>query len=325
MKTPSRRELVRFSGGLLASALTAGCAGTLRSGTTSSGPPLRRWVPSPEPVNGRGRYLVSDLVFWDFATIRRFEDELHPAFYDRITSVRDAELLNVDPANVTERIDVASQSARVYRGQFDTDEVQSYLVGSDGYTVNRVVGNFAVLGPDGTASPKVVGVGEDAVIVADGASIEMAGDDDRSSEIEPRTVLAEVIDARRGEGRRYAEQSGTFRTLVDRARDLSAGTVETVDPVPETEPGSLRIAGKTGVAHGARLGRPKSEYVLVLAFEDSSEVAVDPVKEFVDRHDGMSEHDDVTYATDGATLTVTAATENDRFDGFLPGDPGDRN
>lgn len=285
--------------------------------------PLEAWVPAPNPVNGKDHYLTSDVVFWDFANVRQFEDELHPAFYDRITQTKAVERLDVSPADVKMRLDVASQSATVYRGQFDPAAVESYLVDQNGFSVGREVGDFSVLVPGESGYQNVVGVGEDAVIVADGASIEMANDD-RSSRIEPRTVLSETIDARRGEGRAYADERDAFGTLAEAVRGFSTGLVKTFDPVPKTERGSLQIAGATGIAHGARLGRPKSEYVFVLAFEDSSAVAVEPVEEFVAQHPGMSEYDEVSYSTDGPTLTVSASMENDRFDGYLPGNPGDR-
>lgn len=318
----SRRDVLRCTGALLVGTLAAGCAGRLQSDDGDTGPPLKAWVPAPNPVNGKDHYLTSDVVFWDFANVRQFEDELHPAFYDQITQTKAVERLGVSPADVETRIDVASQSATVYRGRFDPAEVESALVDQDGFTVGETIGEFSVLIPDDSGYQNVVGVGEDAVIVADGASIEMANDD-RSSRIEPRTVLSETIDARRGDGRAYADERDEFSTLAEAVRGFSTGLVKTFHPVEKTERGSLQVAGTTGIAHGARLGRPESEYAFVLAFEDADAVSVDPAEEFVAQHPGMSEYDDVSYSVDGATLTVSAHMENDRFDGYLSGDPSD--
>lgn len=284
---------------------------------------LGGWVPRPALMNEREYYLTSDVVFWNLGRIRSFEDALHPEFYDRITRVPDAPLLGLSPSAVDERIDVASQSTRVYRGAFETDTISSTLV-EGGHAKDRDIGSFELFVPGEAGSRYVVGVSEDAIVVGTGASIEMAGDDDRTSEISPETAAVEVIDAHQSVEGTYPDASEPFRFLAESAESLAAGTVRTFERVSTSAPDELEFAGCVGIADGFEFSRPESEYVVTFLFSDSSEVVVEPIEEQFEQQPGLDEYDDVSHATDGSTVTLRAGMANERFDGYLPGDPDER-
>lgn len=283
---------------------------------------LDTWIPRPALTSGRDYYLLSDVVFWNFRRIRQFGDALHPEFYDRITQVPDADVLGVSPSSVDARVDVASQSARTYLGTFETGAIADALT-ENGLTEDRQVGSFRLFKPGKTGYQRPVAVGEDAVVVGKGAGIQMANDD-RSSDIAPETVVLEAVDVHRtGEGR-YADASESVRTLTEVATELDGGTVRTYERVSTPDPENLQFTGCVGTADGYALARPKSTYAATFLFSDPSEAVVDPIREQFETRAGLNEFDDVSYETDGRTVTARARMKNERFDGYLPGDPSDR-
>lgn len=330
MTSCSRRRLLRGSAVASAGVVLGGCSGLLAGGSatqppdsSADGPALDAWVPRPASLNGRDRYLLSDVVFWDHERIRSFEAALHPEFYGRITAVPATDLLGVSPADIDARIDVASQSASVYRGGFDPAAVASRLE-QEGYTADRRIGSFDVFAPGDTGHERVVAVGESAVVVGEGASIQMAGEDDRSSEIDERAAAEGVVEARQGRGPRYADDSEAFRTLASSVRPLAVGTVATFDRVSSPTPEQLKFTGCVGVALGYELSRPASTLVMTFLFDDPGEAVVDPIRTQFGRQPGLKEYDDATFERDGSTVTARARMRNDRFDGHLAGGPGDR-
>lgn len=284
---------------------------------------LGRWVPRPTSMNEREYYLISDVVFWDFERIRSFEDALHPNFYDRITQVPDAARIGLSPSDVDERIDVGSQSTRIYRGQFETGTITSTLV-EGGHVQDRDIGSFELFVPDEDSSRYVVGVNEDAVVVGKGVSIEMAGDDDRTSQISPKTATVQVIEAHQSNDERYTDVSEPFRFLSEAAKAFDSGTIYTFERISTPEPESMKFTGCVGIVDGFEFSRPKSAYVVTFLFSDSSEVVVEPIKEQFERQSGLNEYDDVSLTTDGSVVTARAKMANERFDGYLPGDPDER-
>lgn len=283
---------------------------------------LNSWVPKPALMNERDYYLISDVVFWNFERIRPFKDSLHPEFYGRITEVPHADQIGLSPSDVDARIDVASQSARVYLGQFDTETITSTLT-QNGLTKNQDIGSFELFIPGETGYQHVVGVGEDAVVVGEGVSIEMANDD-RSSQIAPKTAAVQVIDAHRTKRGTYADASESFRSLTETAKSFDIGTVRTFERVSTPTPEQLKFTGCVGIADGSRFSRPKSEYVITFLFSKSNEAVVEPIRKQFQQKSGFDEYDDVSYSTDGSAVTVRARMENERFDNYLPGDPEDR-
>lgn len=261
-------------------------------------------------------------MFWNFGRTRRFEDALHPEFYDRVTGVPDADALGLSPSSVDARVDVASQSARVYLGSFEKGDVGSSLT-ENGLTKDGELGSFRLFTPGESGYPRPVAVGEDAVVVGKSASIHMANDD-RSSEVAPRAAAVETVDAHRTGDGRYADASEPVRTLTEVARAYDSGTVDTFERVSTPDPGNLRFRGCVGTAYGFELSRPKSTFVATFLFGDPSETAVDSIREQFEQKQGLNEYDDVSYETDGRTVTARAKMKNERFDGYLPGDPADR-
>lgn len=283
---------------------------------------LEEWIPRPALTSGKRYYLISDVVFWNLGRIRRFEDALHPEFYNRITQLPDADALGVSPSSVDARIDVASQSARIYLGSFEREAVAEALAES-GLAKDRELGEFDLFVPGETGYQSHVAVGENAVVVGEGAGIRMANDS-RSSDIGPRNAAVETVDAHRtGEGR-YADASEPVRRLTEVASAYDSGTVRTFERVSTPEPENLRFTGCVGNADGFEFSRPKSTFVVTFLYSDPEEAVVDPIREQFEQKPGLNEFDDVSYETDGRTVTVRARMENERFDGYLPGDPADR-
>ncbi|WP_458207538.1 hypothetical protein [Haladaptatus sp. NG-SE-30] len=280
------------------------------------------WVPEPTSMNGRKHYLISDVIVWNLERIRPFEDALHPEFYNRLSSVPDASILDISPSAIDARIDVADQSARIYLGQFEPETVASTAT-QKGLTKLRDVGPFEIFTPSETGYQHIIGVSEDAVVVGTGAGIQMAGGDDRTSQIDSKTATMEVIDAHQNGGA-YVDTNDAFRTLTKTIRSLSAEPIKTFERVSTPKPETLRFTGCLGIAYGFALSRPKSEYVTTFLFSDPSEAVTDPIQSQFERKPGLNEYDDISYTTDGSTVTVRARMVNDRFDGFLPGDPADR-
>ena len=177
--------------------------------------------------------------------------------------------------------------------------------------------------PGETGYQHVVGVNEDAVVVGKGVSIEMANDD-RSSQIAPKTAAVQVIDAHRTKRGTYADASESFRSLTETAKSFDVGSVRTFERVSTPTPEQLKFTGCVGIADGSKFSRPKSEYVVTFLFSNSNEVVVEPIRKQFQQKPGLNEYDDVSYSTDGSAVTVIARMENERFDGYLPGDPEDR-
>ena len=328
MTSRSRRRLLGGTSATLAGLFLCGCLertsfGTGSSTPTANLPALGNWVPKPESTNGRKHYLLSDAVFWNLDRIRSFEDALHPAFYDRLARVSDADHLGISPTDVDVQIEVASESASIYLGQFQTESITEALE-QNGHTKDRNMGSFDIYVPGEYGYQRIVGVGDGTIVVGKGAGIQMAGDDDRTSQISPETVLENVIGAHRNDAERYAKTSEAFRNLTKSVQSFAAGTVRTFERVSTSTPEQLEFAGCVGTVDGFELSRPKSTYVLAFLFSDPSEAVVGPVEEQLERMSWLNEYDDVEYAVDGSTVTVQAKMANERFDGYLPGDPDDR-
>ena len=316
----SRRH---FVGSTIAAAL-AGCTGADEGASTETEPiALDTWVPEPESTNGREYYLTSDVILWNLRRIRPFEDALHPEFYDRITKTPDADRLGLEPSDIDARIDVASQSARVYLGQFETETAANTLE-QRGYSKDREMGSFELFVSDSKQVSGVFGIGDGEIVVGKGAEIRMAGDDNRSSQITPRTAAEQVVEARRSENHRYANASETFGRLAETVMSAHSGTVRTFEPVSTPEPAEMTFTGCVGIADTFEFSRPKSTWAIRFLFTDPSRANVDPIRDQFEQKQGTSEYDDVSYASDGSTVTVKARMRNERFDGWLPGDPADR-
>lgn len=323
----SRRRFLGVSGSVVSTALLGGCSALLGVGRTPSAdasdaaPAFRQWVPSPDETNGRERYATNDVVFWDVERVRDFEADLHPSFYDRLSSVAETFVPAVSPSSVSSVVSVADESATVYRGSFDTTAVGSALE-DDGFSVERELGAFDVYLPSDAQSPFVVGVGESAVVVGEGADIQTTSGE--TSNIDERTAVVETVTARRDADARFGESNGTFRTLADESADFDGGEIYTHERVSDPAPESLQFEGAVGAAIGTRFGRPKSAFLVLFAFSDASEAVIDPVASAFEALPGTRQFENPSYETDGRVVAVTAEMENSRFDGHLPGNPGDR-
>lgn len=282
---------------------------------------LSGWVPRPKPLNGHETFLVNDGLFWKLSRIQAFESDLHPEFYDRIASVDSADWGGIDAADVTTRIDVASQGATIYLGSFDPEAVRRELL-ADEMTLGERVGEFQLFTPATGGRPAHVAASAAAVVVSKGRSIRTS--DDRTSEIDAGTLLEHVISTGRGTAPGYAQSSDSFRTLDVLASEWDFASVRTFERVSETVPSDADFAGTVGIADGASLARPDSTYHLVFLYQDSASIDVDPIRSWLLDHPGFSEFDELTFETRGRTLRVSGEMENDRFDAYLPGDPADR-
>lgn len=273
-------------------------------------------------MNGRPHCLVSDVVFWNLERIRAFEDALHPAFFERISTIPEGDRRVLPASKVDARIDVCSQSASAYVGRFGAETVTSTLE-RKGLAPEREIGGFEVFAPGAEGYQRPVAVRDGVAVVGKGSSIRMA-DDDRSAEIDPGTAVARVVDVYGGDRDGYAAESEVFRSLSEPAGSLAAGTVRTFERVTSPEPENLRFAGLVGSADGFEFGRPTSAYVVEFRFGDPDEAVVEPVERQFQRRPGLDEFDDVSFAVDGDTVTARATMATGRFDGYLPGDPDDR-
>lgn len=324
----SRRRFLGVSGSVVSTALLGGCSalpgggGTASADPSGAAPAFRQWVPSPGETNGGKGYATNDVVFWDVERIRDFEADLHPSFYDRLSSVAETFVPAVSPSSVSSVVSVADESATVYRGSFDTNAVGSALE-DDGFSVGQELGAFDVYLPSDAQSPFVVGVGESAVVVGEGADIQTTSG--QTSNIDERTAVVETVTARRDADARYGESNGTFRTLADESAGFDGGELYTHERVSDPAPENLQFEGAVGAATGMQFDRPKSTFALVFAFSDASEAVVDPVASAFEELPGTRQFENPSSETDGRVVTVTAEMENSRFDGYLPGDPGDRN
>ncbi|MFB6072017.1 MAG: hypothetical protein ABEJ88_03525 [Halobacterium sp.] len=100
--------------------------------------------------------------------------------------------------------------------------------------------------------------------------------------------------------------------------------MSTFERVREPDPANFQFRGGTVVATGFRFGAAESVLEMAFAFSAPDEAVVDPVSAAFESTPGTRQYEDVAYESDGRLVTVTARMPTERFDGYLPGDPGDR-
>lgn len=301
----SRRRLLRAGLGATVAGATAGCLGLRAEGQGDDTGTFLDWLPAPA-VAGASQHRVGAL---SLADLEANNERLHPATVRALPRLRTwwpfrrlgALLGDVDrlvaagPAGV--------QVGAATPGLEEALRDRHYLPreGYEGFDVYRA--RAAIVGIRGF--PELVAVGDDVVV----HSLERG-----RGELLPRETVEAVVDAKHGDVERFHEAGEGHERAATALADptlWTAGAPDFGGPLPALE----------AYSHGWRVEGSVTRYREVLVFEDEADARVADVESHAGRL--APAHRSVSVERSGETATIEADVPTGRFDGPLPGDPGE--
>lgn len=284
MNYPNRRSLLGTMGaiaGTVAASGLAGCSSLVDSG--SPYPEYAEWVHHAGANVDAPKYGVH---FTDAESIGTQKSELEAEVYEvlRRRTLRPAigwwGFLNgtvpfedvsafvsfpFPPRNIMLR---SRYAGSVIVGQYDAKEVEESLENGDEHEFEKrdgVDGYTLLVTPD---DRDAVGIGDSAIVVG------RAGEDHTA-----RTIVERTIDARRGVGARYVDESEEFATLVD---ELGPGDFVKTTINGWAEPEDYGVFSGE-IASGTRhhVDGSTTEFRNVRLFEEEGDIDMDAIDEVV--------------------------------------------
>ncbi|NHN42153.1 oligoendopeptidase F family protein [Halorubellus sp. JP-L1] len=301
--TRTRRSLLKATA-VSGAVAVAGCSTILGDGTAAA---PGDWLYEPGTIADVDHYLA--LRYAPAAIADRagdFDADVYDAMRAFGSDARD--LVGFGFADTDAQLVFGRNS--VLAAEFDADDVASTLKGEDFVAKGEYEGFDAYVGPDEDAA---VGIGDDAVVVAQSTGIFGSADD-------AERILQAIVDANAGDAESYVEDDADFETLLDA---LDAGTIQSVRTHAETDStdtdeGQFRGEVARGVT--STLVDDGVETTFALVFDEAADVDEGDVEDWVATNEdgGTFENFQRTeISVDDRVVLVTGTEPTSAFDFFL--------
>ena len=292
----SRRGLLRAGTGIAVSLGLAGCSSIPGLG---GGGNYRNWLHEPGQLRDANHY---QMTYVDATTVVDNRSELSDQtfstlepFVNSSAGVAGVDIHDADWSVSTNATQVTSCSR-------SRDELMGDLE-NDNYGEETEYNGYTIMTPDGTDQPTR------AMAVQQGTIIDV----NRLGE--PVEGAEDVIDVKRAERPRYAEQSEAFSTLVGAVNNESILYLLTRDRTEVDNPESGQFDGSVGIGIEYTINGANSDIQYIIAYESEADVDTGDLQDWVDANNGQDQLlDDVEgleVSQSGAAGTVSGQIDTD--------------
>lgn len=295
----TRRRLVKAGVGLAAVGVgsTAGCT-TL--GNLVGGSSYRQWLHEPGVVSEDDDY---DMTFVDAKALEDNEDEFPSGMHSDFESYIEGTtgIVDQDADEIASYLE--TNVSRVLAGSFDVDDLADHLDGEGYEEEDDDYEGFVLYRDDDPYTPRGVAVGDSAVVVV--------------TRPDPIDALEELVQVSTGDEERYVEENEEMRMLLNKLGGGMFVSARTHSERDDTIVDAGQFDHQLASGQRIRVNGERSKHRWVRVLEDSDDVDMDEVEEWVDEADDsgetFDEYEDIELSKSGRAIVVNGTIDTDEL------------
>ena len=296
----TRRTLLKLAGAGLSASL-AGCMGVLSTNSLADLGNYTAWLPSPDEIYDSTHYFA---FLYDPPGILDAEDRFSNGTFDALeATIERAAFSELSVDEIDSLLIIGNRDISVFTGNFDitkvVEEIDSDVIGLD--DEGEYKGVKVHISEDGTSA---IGAAEGLLAIVQG------GADD------PDDILETVIDTKRGDEDRYADENEDCKLLTEEVGRGAITVVETRQKIRGSYPERGQFDDSVGWGYRWEFNGETTQDTTVIPFDSERDVDLDDLRDWVEANSGTSEtfdgYNEVTYEQKGrlAILKGTIDTED---------------